>query len=534
MLGHRYSVYLVIVVVILLSGFRPAFGQGFMVKPMKFEMTPRPGESVVATLEIRNTSMDGPASIEIFLVEMTQSPSGPWSYSLRGQVPEGLALSSCVDWTTIARDEIAIGPASPGELAIKLDVPATARGVYFAGILARAKPKNENASGIKTRMQFLVPIIVDIKGPTERQNIEFGQPVMIFDDRPGVATTKVEFPVQNHGRTFPRVAGIVKIMRQVKERWRPVAEITVRDVGIIPGVALDLAADLERRLPSGQYKLALIPQIDGRRLPAIEHQISFVGDPTVDALTVDCALSINPGQLEFEVVPGASRSLVLEVENGGEDPVTVAAVATLPTGLAGVSLGEVNGHDLDGSAWLKIVPETFKLRPGRRQNIRLTARTPDSGLDHAFYYSALTLKANYEDGQSGGETPVLISVRNQAVDSTPQARVARVTLAADGDSRYLVQARAENPGSAHFSPRARVVLLTGFGNSVLQAPLGGSDSPLLPLMSRSFSGILDLASIDPGDYVLRALLAYGDDMEAAGEVLVHVEVRGGDRVVTVR
>ena len=81
--------------------------------------------------------------------------------------------------------------------------------------------------------------------------------------------------IANSGQTFSRVRGDLTVERQNGGRWRVVTRVPVKERGIIPGVTLNLGGDLERRLPSGAYRLRADLFVDGRRVAPMQKTIEF-------------------------------------------------------------------------------------------------------------------------------------------------------------------------------------------------------------------------------------------------------------------
>ena len=69
-----------------LAAASPASAQGFMVKPMRMEATPRAGQTIELPLQIRNTAGEDARPIELSLVELSQSPTGSWKIADASEV----------------------------------------------------------------------------------------------------------------------------------------------------------------------------------------------------------------------------------------------------------------------------------------------------------------------------------------------------------------------------------------------------------------------------------------------------------------
>lgn len=266
----------------------------------------------------------------------------------------------------------------------------------------------------------------------------------------------------------------------------------------------------------------------------LDKEIEFEGDPDVETLAYDTALILEPEQVAFDATPGAVRTNVVRVENPSDDPLEVQASAVLPATLRGVAMGDLKGDALSAAAWVQVRPETFTLRGGGRQNLRVITRVPREDVNHARYYAQLVLDAAYADGQSAGTTQSLLTVTNAAVAAEPTLQADRLALAAEADSHYIVQTRVSNVGNVHLNDlRGEAQLLGAGGRTVASGSLRGEPGLLLPMGVRQFGGELNFSDVEPGQYILEARLRYGNDGSVVTRLPVRVEEGedGGREVV---
>jgi hypothetical protein len=510
-----------------------ALGQGFQVKPMTMQFSVDAGRVAQTTLDLTNTSGE-PLTLDIYTTELTQSPTGSW---LMANPEDADGLSSAREWVTVQQSQIQIPPATLAEIPIQFTVPASARGTYLAAIIAE-QPTPEGAEGLIVRVRFLIPVIIQIKGRPVRQNIRLTEVGMnmIEATENDPATTTLTMQVANEGKTFSRVRGELTLQVESAGNWRTLTRSEITERGIIPGVTLELPADIERRLPSGNYRLRAELYVDGRRVAPIEKDVAFVGDPEIDEIAFDTALLLEPAVVDMQVVPGATRTTILTIVNPGEEPVNVSLVSDTPKALAGVVMGELVGTSLSAQPWTQIMPAKFTLRPGRRQNVRVVSRIPREGADYPNYYADLVVQGIYDNGQSAGETRSTVHLRNIEVDSVPSAFVEQFALSeSEQPGQFTAQVRLVNTGNVHVEPAPRLILLTSRGEEISRVELTGEPGMLLPLGLRTYGGELNLSSLEPGLYVLRAqfplsttavvtdqhllLLEPGEVTEADGDVV---------------
>ena len=536
MTGRRHTQrgrWLYVVVGVLLWA-APAPGQGFMVKPMKMEFSPRAGTTVTQVLELRNTGKDKSHILDLRLVQLSQDRKGGWKIIEPESKVDTSKLASCLKWVKLSADNVTVKPLEMNPVTVTLKVPRGARGYYTAGIIAQIRAKRADR-GISVVIRFLIPILVDIQGRPVRQRIELSDVTMAHRKATEkvLATTLVTLGVTNKGRTYSRIKGVVKLEYQLKNRWRPVSRAQYKEMGILPDVVFALDSDIKKRLPTGKYRLSAFLYVNGRRVKPLVKEIDFKGDPNVTKLTIDTALVLEPLQVDLKCVPGSTRTAVIKVENASEDAVTIQAVAVIPPSLAGVALGKLKGVDLSAAKWLRISPAKFKLRGGRKQNVRLIAKMPRDKAIHSNYYGLVTLNASYPDGQSAGATTALVTIINSKVEAKPAAQIDKLTMAVGEGAVYIIQTKGANIGGVHFTPKCRATLLGGMGQAVRETILSGEPGAMLPLQLRNFSGEMDFKGVKVGVYQLRASLDYAPGKAATRQIMVRVAVEDGQKVVTV-
>lgn len=533
--SYRFLFWITTISVICFS--IPALArQQLYIKPMMIEVNPYPGMIVETNLEIFNAS-DQTNFVEFNLHELTQSRNASWQ--ILGEVGDlsnqDVNVPSCYDWVSLSDPNVTIGPGRRTQIKVKLRVPPTAKGFYLAGLTATLSPtKAPGAVGIVVR--FLVPILVDIRARAQRQELTLNDVGMEFRPEssrlPG--STLVTMTIANDGKTYSSVSGNVMVKKRVGEDWRRITEVDFEKRKIIPGVEVELKTDIEKQLPSGQYKLFGRLNIGGLRAKPLEKVIEFKGDPTIDDAATDAAIELQPQQVTIETVPGATRSAIIQVSNASESGVVeVTASLEVPKMLKGVALGAVQGEDLACPQWLTVRPTKFKLRSGARQNIQIVAKMPESEVTHANYYTSLNLRANYANGQSAGKRSPLICVRNTDVESQAQARVMKVNIAGEKASRYIITAKIGNVGNIHFKPKCYVMIAASDGKKRIQTALNGDSIAMFPLELRDFSEVIDFSGFEAGNYNIEIVLDYGIGRVARAITPIRVLAENGDRIVEI-
>lgn len=502
----------------------PGFAQGYLVQPMRLEAFVKPGRTVQLPLEVYNFTPGQLRTINLNLVELTQTPQGNWQVVDPGApqpLPQG---SSALPWTTLLTDSVNVPIGELVTTGLEARVPADARGTYFAGLIAQPPVEDPGGSGLLIRSRLLIPVILHIEGRPQRQNIHLDGATLNFGVPPNSSdreTTMATLQITNAGQTFPRIRGQINVERLANDRWRPVTIVNIPERGIIPGATLRLGEDLRRRLPSGQYRLTSTIWVDGRRTSAVEQEIAFEGDPSIDAIAYDTTLSLSPAVVDMAVVPGAARTMVLAVENPSEYPVNVNIAAVTPRALMS-SYGDVMGSSFSAETWTDVRPSSFTLRPGGKQNIRVTSAVPRENATQPHYYADIVLSASYEDGQSAGTTLSTIHLANGTVVDTNSGIVDQLQLSEGIDpAHFIVTARFLNVGNTDVTPKISVDVLANGNETVLTSSLSGDPGILLPLGARTFSEELDFSAVAPGEYAMRATAQFATN-SAVKELRVSV------------
>jgi hypothetical protein len=507
----------------------------FRVRPMKIELEPYAGNKITQVIHVLNEEPNKVMTMDIGVVDITQSEDGSPRVIEQGSDVNTSEVPSCREWIKLKNDSIKLAPLSGGAVEFAVRVPSRAQGFYIAGITIQTRPKPD-ANGSAIIIRFLIPILVEIQGRTMLQKVELTDVDMQFKmpAEQSAATTLLSMKVENNGKKFSRLTGGITAQVFSGGHWRNITTAKIKEVGIIPGITLDLKSDIGRSLPSGKYKLNGKLYIDGRRAKPIEKEIDFVGDPAIKKAAADAALDLEPPELFISIAPGATRSAVLKVRNASDSTIDIVAAATTPAVLKGVAFGELQGEELVCSEWVKVVPDKFTLRPGASQGVRIVTNMPRAESMKSNYYSDITLSAKYStDGQNAGLTNAILCLENKQQKAQPIAQAMKVTVADEGNSRYAIIGRFGNIGTIHLSPRCTAELTTPQGTMVKSILLTGETGLMLPLEIRNFSGILDFSGIAAGVYRLEAIMQHGGGGKATKIVPIQVSGRGGQRIVEV-
>lgn len=533
------SIWMVLIGVALLASAGQTFGQ-FSVEPMKVELQVTPGKIFNSVVRIRNADPNESHTIDLKVVELTQSEDAQWSIVDPNDPTTGdiSKISSCSSWIRLNRNTVTLEPLQVLPMEIALRVPRGQRGFYTAGILASVRPRPDLTGGVLMSMRFLVPVVVEIEGRSPQPRVQATEVGMQFIQvgGSGPATTVATMRVENNGLTFSRLKPLTRIYSLAGGHERVITTTEFPETGIIPGARLNLKADVLKAIPSGKYKVVGVLYVDGRLTKRIEKEITFAGDPKISQVASDAPLDLDPTEIFIEGLPGATRTQTVKIFNAANETVNIRAAMGLPTALQGTVVNQVRGQDLDCTKWVKIVPEQFTLQgEGGRQNLQIIATIPNPGATHPCYYSVLALWGTYPDGQRAGVTTMPICVRNTNIPADPNAEALKLDIQDLGASKFLVVARFANPKTIHFTPitaKAAVISTTIPGGVPRSSIfLDGDASLMLPFESRQFSGVMDFSILPADTYILRARLEYAPNLFAYINKIIQVSVEGDERIV---
>ncbi|MGD8500447.1 MAG: hypothetical protein PVJ86_07350 [Phycisphaerales bacterium] len=526
--------------VAMLVSAGPVFGQ-FTVQPMMMEIQIRPGKIVKSGLDIVNLDPNETHIIDLSVVELGQNEDGSWKVieSEDPNVPVDTSnLPSCSKWISFSPGTVTLAPLGAGPVTVDIRVPPRTRGFYTAGILATIRPRENIATDVTVILRFLVPVLLEVQGRTPRPKVEATDVGLQFIESRGAdpSTSLVSMSIANSGGTYSKLKPVARIWAFSGDHWRVITTTEFQDVSIIPGARLKLRTPVNKRLPSGKYKVAGVLYVDGRRAKRVEKEIDFVGDTSATGVAADAPIDLDPIAVTIDSLPGATRASMIKVYNASDETVNIQTALQLPRLLQTTSFGDVKGMDLSCTEWLQVTPANFTLRgEGGQQTLRIVAAMPNPAKTYPCYYSLLHLMATYPDGQKAGTTTAKICVRDTNVEVAPEAMAMKLTPQALGDSKYLVVARFGNFGTIHFAPVTvqAAVIVPAIGMRRANTYLSGDPSLMLPFETRDFSGVMDLSYLPADMYRLAAALEYAPGQFATKQMAIRVSIEGEERIVEV-
>jgi len=403
------------VTMIIPSGI--AFGQ-YMVQPVEIKKGSRVNKQLNTVLRIHSQEENQNLEIELKVIELSQMPDSEWMiFDPEPNTPDYIEgfdvskLSSCSDWIRLSTSRVELSPLAEVPVEVIIRVPPRVHGFYSAGILTTYSVTPEG-SDVGYLLRYLIPVLIEIQGRTILPKIKLLNVDMEHVPAVGEkeATTNIAVSVENIGDTYSRLKPMARLEGFQDGHWRLITRAEFRDTGIIPGVQLHLESDIMRTLPSGKYKLAGAIYVDGRPGGAIQKEIDFVGDPSLQKAATDAPLDLKPTEIIINGSPGSTRREILSIHNASDSTVNIQTLFALPTSLSGRASPVFRGESLGCADWLRIEPNQFELRSYQDKRVRVIAEIPESLTDYPWHYAVLGLYAHYPDGQSAGLTTANVCV----------------------------------------------------------------------------------------------------------------------------
>ena len=501
------------IIILVLMSFIPlaTFSQGFMVRPMTIEISPRVGEQLRVPVEITNTR-EIPIILSTRLSEMTQTVDGSLDI-VSNENNNIIKQDSCLTWTQTSVNELSLAPLQKEEIFVNINIPSNSSGLFLGAlIIETVQTPNLSTKNISTGIRFYIPIIIEIKGKTKKSSVDLIDYKIIT--KTSLQTKKpseyVNLEIANTGESLTKFDAKISIMNFINDRWKHVTDVLVTPKKIIPGVTIAVNEALARRIPSGKYRLDVILSVDEKAKPVKQKEIDFVGDPSITKLAVDAPISIEPAQVNIIGMSKARRNEYLTVNNQGDEPLLFSFFMTQPKGLMNVGMKDIVGDNYVCQNWLKVVPETIKLLPGRNQKISIQATFPDN-LNNPYYYATLNINADFLDGQKSGQMETIIIVENQKSKKNLELTPFGISIKKSNNNEYVINSNYGNTGNVHLTPNVNCIVMDGAQLKKFQEfSMEINQKTILPLGTPQFTGIMNIEKMDPGLYILNAIASFGD------------------------
>lgn len=530
-----------------------ANAQGFTVQPASIEIDTRARTRTPTVLKIHNFNVDEDIIVDLKVVELTQQQNGDWlpvsidpcdSFDYHPEIDVS-KISSCQSWISLDKKSITVPKNGDASFLVTINTPSRARsGFYGAAILATMKPRTAVTELIQTVVRSGVPVITNINTKALPNKVGITDVGLEFIPSSGTTSGRVmaTMKMKNSGVSFPPIKPIIRIRKFQEGHWRLITTHEFSEAGIIPGVELNLKSDIGKSLPSGTYQLDAILYVNGKLAGQncrFAKQIEFEGDPLLTKAATDVPLDLNPREISISVTPGSTRFGDISIHNATDEQIEVQPLFGIPGPFKGI-VGKDNkvvGDAMTCLKWLsfEMNKDKFSLASYGTHNLRIRAEMPENATDYPCYYGAIGLKVIYPDGQNGGTTWVNVCAGNQDVMANTDIECLTINLVEQDAERseYYVSATFVNNGLTHIVPTRIVAAVAKAGDEFGRTTTMLSSlnyGMLLPYESRTYTGTLNFANIDPDAYNLQVLMEFPPGQKVQKQIQIKVTKVGNKKV----
>lgn len=536
-----------ITTIVLLAG-NCAFAD-FLVQPIIIKRQVHPGKQVQIEFRVENLSSDTTEQVSLKLSDLTQSVHGMWQQvdpNDPNNTVDVSKLKSCKNWLRCDTASVQVDPFQAVPVNLIATIPGGTRGYYFAALIAETAPRQVdlNGAGALVGLQYIIPIVLECQGVPLQHNVQLTDvglkyyPATLERPNPAVYASMT---IVNNGGTYSRLQGVLRVQQQVDNNWRRVADLKLTPCGIIPGVTLKLNEDVGTILPSGKYRVEGYLYVDGRRASGFQNEIDFEGDRRIVDPRTSAPIDLDKDSLFLDVVPGASRGGSVLVTNVCEDPVTVNVELVLPSHMQNVAVRGIRGNDLSCAEWARLMPSEFTLQRYTRRNVNVNVKVPATATDSSNYYGTLLFHTTYADGSPAGTKAVNVCLTNTRAQAVHQIDTELFTLAQSTPGRYIATSTFLNGGATYCDPRCRGIVTAPGDAKIYQFLMesSGQTNVFTPFEKRTFSGVMDVATIPVGKYRLTAALVQANAQDqlvsenAQNQIIIEVYEEAGQKMARV-
>lgn len=237
-------------------------------------------------------------------------------------------------------------------------------------------------------------------------------------------------------------------------------------------------------------------------------------------------VNVCPPLVDMQVLPGASQTGTIQVQNPGGDVVVTAKVLNCLTDIDGVT--NLEGDDTSFVAlrpcasWVKINPEEFGLLPNGFQMVRYTVYVPPNA--RGGYRLALVFQTKPKKVIGSGTA---ISVRlmtfvniNVVGTGAKKGEVNRIELLNQGD-KNIIRITFKNMGNTMLYPTGILEIKNMYDSAVSKLTINSEKKSVMPGQERRYKVNVD--SLNSGQYLMTATMDYGGPELTATEVEVNIK-----------
>ena len=245
-------------------------------------------------------------------------------------------------------------------------------------------------------------------------------------------------------------------------------------------------------------------------------------------LTSAAKVAVSPLGIDFDLLPGATHFGSFTVKNTGEDAQDITVTLNdydkavtgenryYPAGTLAYSL----------ATFVTFSPATFRLEPGRVQEVSFKASLPEEALGPhwmMFFVQESTPTASTTtevEGQEGGfafNVNVVFGVQVRQTDPSHRVvdgRVTRIRVETLEGGGWAIRLAFENTGTTFLLPKGRVEVRDRTGKTAATIPI--EEFRILPGATRELTVLLE-EPLSPGQYIALGIIDFGAEFLVAGQ-----------------
>jgi hypothetical protein len=371
---------------------------GVSVAPLKQEISLRPGETGKLAITLNYTSrspLDVPQDLTLMVMDVQASEDGNLFFK-----PAGVLKNSASKWVTLESSTVAIEPGKSQTVECQVAPPLNAApGEYYAAVMVTLGSKGKSDKGLQIQYRIASGIFLTVQGrsfPKEAKINQFElvwptaeslaaatqpatepageiQPATQPSDKAEEAASPplptVRLVLQNTGQVRFDASGKLSIL---DDQFRTVftAPLTTRRACIFGGDSRLFEASVTKPLGAGRYTLRVEMDYQSSwakarqdlRVDVLPEQAALFETIKKQERAKAAQLEATPESVSAVLMPGATRSLTVNVRNTTDGPLACTA-------------GEAADNPLSDS-WFTLRPQEFTLPKGGRRTLELRVQVP--------------------------------------------------------------------------------------------------------------------------------------------------------------
>lgn len=509
---------------------------GFAVGPVEQKLVGDTGQTVTEALTVATR---GPKSLS-FDIEV-RDLAQPNALSILA-VPRGEGARSCAEWITIT-NRLEVPPNGRISVPYSIRIPPGARGEYYAFVVIRLAERQEAGSRIVFRTIPSIHARIEIKVQNQPARLSMNVSGLRVEPARENQPAQVIVQVHNTGELKTPLEGDILFRGPIGTfpfRVTLPHQKTGDPLEIYPGATVDIACPLLDPLPPGRYTAQVRGVLLGNRRMQSEFEVEVGGEQGQTALgkflgsaAFKVNLGVEPGMVNLDLPKGARRSVVIRLQNNGDQPLDITAQPALvriePDGL----LTYTTQWEAGTEPWVQVADDRFSLAPRRSTAVRAQVTIPRERPESGTIACAVVIQGRVpreegkEEAVSMGEYPVLILARDP---KAPPARLEPLGMelmrSSPEANPTTALVRVKNTGGQLGTISGQMWLEGPGGRKMVALTIGEEQKEkILPQGIREFR--LPLPPLDKGDYTVVARLNLGQPGEAPLELKESFQVAIG-------